>query len=77
MKENARIQASLLRDTSPVLRDFVKQGKLSVSAGYYDLASSRVSLLSTMFHKYGDIFRASLVAITRQTFFKRTERLCC
>jgi len=45
-QENARIQAGLLRDASPVIGGLVKQGKLSVAAGYYELASGRVSLLS-------------------------------
>jgi carbonic anhydrase len=46
VKDNARIQANLLRDTSPVLGDLVKKGKLTVNAGYYDIASGRVTLLS-------------------------------
>jgi carbonic anhydrase len=44
-KINAKIQASLLRNASPLLADAVKQGKLGISAGYYDLASGRVTLL--------------------------------
>lgn len=42
--ENARIQADLLRTSSPVVRDAVKAGKLRVEAGVYDLASGKVSL---------------------------------
>ncbi|HEX3347481.1 MAG TPA: carbonic anhydrase [Acetobacteraceae bacterium] len=45
-KANAMIQAGLLRDASPVLADFVKRGELSVAAGYYDLATGKVTLLS-------------------------------
>lgn len=44
-KANAQIQAGLLRDASPVLGDMVKQGTLSIGAGYYDLASGKVTLL--------------------------------
>jgi carbonic anhydrase len=46
VKDNARIQASLLRNTSPVLGELVKKGKLTVNAGHYDIASGRVTLLS-------------------------------
>lgn len=45
-KINAKIQAGLLRDASPVLSDAVKRGTLSISAGYYDLATGEVTLLS-------------------------------
>jgi carbonic anhydrase len=45
-KINAKIQAGLLRNASPVLSDAVKQGMLSISAGYYDLATGRVTLLA-------------------------------
>jgi carbonic anhydrase len=45
VKANARIQAALLRDSSPVLADMVKQGKLSVLAAYYELATGQVTLL--------------------------------
>jgi len=46
IKENARIQAGLLADSSPVLSAMVKDGKLKIVAGYYDLGTGRVSLLS-------------------------------
>ena len=46
VKENAKIQAQLLTESSPVLGDLIKQGKLKIVAGYYDLESGRVSLLS-------------------------------
>jgi carbonic anhydrase len=41
---NARIQAELLRTSSPVIRDAVKSGKLKVDAAVYDLATGRVTL---------------------------------
>lgn len=41
---NAKIQADLLRTSSPVIRDAVKAGKLRVEAGVYDLASGKVTL---------------------------------
>jgi carbonic anhydrase len=44
-RANAQIQARLLRESSPVLADFVKQGKLKVVAGFYDLATGKVALL--------------------------------
>jgi carbonic anhydrase len=46
VKENAILQAGLLLDSSPVLAGLVKEGKLKIVAGYYDLATGRVSLLS-------------------------------
>lgn len=45
-KANARIQAALLRESSTVVAGLVKEGKLKVVAGYYDIASGRVTLLS-------------------------------
>lgn len=45
VKENARMQAHLLAESSPLLAGLVKEGKLKVVAGYYDLGSGRVSLL--------------------------------
>ena len=41
---NAVYQAELLRTSSTVIRDAVKNGKLKVEAGVYDLASGKVSL---------------------------------
>jgi carbonic anhydrase len=46
IRANARIQARLLQDSSPVIAGAVKQGRLKVVAAYYDLASGVVSLLS-------------------------------
>jgi carbonic anhydrase len=45
IKANARIQASLLRQSSPVLAEHIKQNRLKIVAGYYDLATGKVSLL--------------------------------
>lgn len=41
---NAKIQADLLRTSSPVIRDAVKAGKLRVESGVYDLASGKVTM---------------------------------
>jgi carbonic anhydrase len=41
---NAKIQAELLKTSSPVIRDAVKGGKLRVEAGIYDLATGKVTL---------------------------------
>jgi carbonic anhydrase len=43
IKANARLQARLVRDTSPVIAELAKKGQIEVMAGYYDLASGRVS----------------------------------
>jgi len=45
IKANAKIQAKLLSDASPVIASAVKDGKLKVVAAYYDLASGAVALL--------------------------------
>ncbi|MBV8616878.1 MAG: hypothetical protein JOY66_24320 [Acetobacteraceae bacterium] len=45
-KANALFQAALLRDSPPVIRELVQQKRLSVTAGHYDLATGRVTLLS-------------------------------
>jgi carbonic anhydrase len=45
IKANAKIQAKLLKDSSPVIASATKDGKLSVVAAYYDLASGKVTLL--------------------------------
>lgn len=44
-KANAKIQATLLSESSPVLSEMVKSGKLKVAAGYYDAGSGDVTLL--------------------------------
>jgi carbonic anhydrase len=45
IKANARIQAALLRQSSPVLAGQIKQNLLKIVAGYYDLTSGTVTLL--------------------------------
>ena len=45
IKANARIQAALLRQSSPVLAEQIKQNRLKVVAGFYDLSTGIVSLL--------------------------------
>ena len=42
---NAKIQATLLSEASPVIAGAIKEGKLSVVAARYDIASGKVSLL--------------------------------
>jgi carbonic anhydrase len=44
IKANARIQASLLSEASPVLAPMVKEGKLKIVSGYYDIATGKVSI---------------------------------
>ena len=45
IQANAKIQAALLRQSSPVLADHIKQNQLKIVAGYYDLSSGKVTLL--------------------------------
>jgi carbonic anhydrase len=45
-KANAKIQAALLRDASTVISGLVKENKLKVVAGYYDLGTGAVELLT-------------------------------
>ena len=44
-KANAKIQAALLRQTSTVIADLVKENKLKVVAAYYDLTGGGVNIL--------------------------------
>ena len=44
-KANAKIQAAILRQASTVISALVKENKLKVVAGYYDLGTGVVSLL--------------------------------
>jgi carbonic anhydrase len=44
-RQNAMLQASILRDTSPVLGDLVKQKKLAIRAAMYDVGSGKVTML--------------------------------
>jgi carbonic anhydrase len=41
IRANAKIQAALLRQSSPVLAERIKQNQLKIVAGYYDLATGR------------------------------------
>src|SRR5271165_1460874 len=45
VKANARIQAALLRQSSPVLAEHIKQNQLKIVSAYYDLTNGNVSLL--------------------------------
>jgi carbonic anhydrase len=45
-RANAKIQATLLAESSTVIKGLVKEGKLKVAAAYYDVATGRVTLLS-------------------------------
>jgi carbonic anhydrase len=44
-KANAKIQAAILREASPVLSDLIKKNDLKVVAGFYDLATGKVEML--------------------------------
>ena len=46
IKANAKIQADLLRDSSTVISSLIKEGKLKVAAGYYDLGTGAVDVLT-------------------------------
>ena len=45
VKANAKIQAALLRQASPVISGLVKKEKLLVLAAFYNISSGVVSLL--------------------------------
>ena len=45
-KANAKIQAAILRQASPVLAELIKKNALKIVAGFYDLASGQVEVLS-------------------------------
>jgi carbonic anhydrase len=45
IKGNAKLQAALLRNASTVLSGMVKQKKVRIAAGYYEVANGRVTLL--------------------------------
>lgn len=44
-KANAKIQAGLLSESSTVVAEMIKEGKVKVAAAYYDIASGSVTLL--------------------------------
>ncbi len=43
-RQNAALQASVLRDTSPVLSDLVKQKKLAIRSAVYDIGNGKVTM---------------------------------
>lgn len=45
IKANAKIQAGLLRTSSPVLAELIGKGQLKVVAAYYEIANGTVTLL--------------------------------
>lgn len=45
IEAHARVQAELLRTSSPVMREAIKTGKLRVDAAVYDLATGSVSMV--------------------------------
>jgi carbonic anhydrase len=45
IKANAKIQASLLRKSSPVLAGSLKESQIKIVAGYYDISSGAVTVL--------------------------------
>jgi carbonic anhydrase len=45
IKANAKIQAALLRQSSPVLAEQIKKNELKIVAAFYDLATGKVSML--------------------------------
>ena len=45
VRENAKIQAKLIATASPVVAGMIKDKKLKVAAGYYDLGSGKVTVL--------------------------------
>jgi len=45
IKANAKIQAGLLRSSSPVLAELIGKGRLKIIAAYYDLARGDVTML--------------------------------
>jgi carbonic anhydrase len=44
-KQNATLQASVLRDTSPVLGELVKEKKLAIRSAIYDVGNGKVTML--------------------------------
>jgi carbonic anhydrase len=44
-RQNARLQASVLSETSPVLADLIKQKKLAIRAAMYDVGSGKVTMI--------------------------------
>ena len=44
-RQNATLQASVLRETSPVLGELVKEKKLAIRAAIYDIGNGKVTML--------------------------------
>jgi carbonic anhydrase len=44
-RQNASLQASVLRETSPVLAELVKLKKLAIRAAIYDVGSGKITML--------------------------------
>jgi carbonic anhydrase len=44
-RQNATLQASVLRDTSPVLGELVKEKKLAIRSALYDVGNGKVTML--------------------------------
>ncbi len=44
-RQNATLQASVLRETSPVLAELVKQNKLAIRAAMYDVGSGKATMI--------------------------------
>ena len=44
-RQNATLQASILRDTSPVLGELVKEKKLAIRSAIYDVGNGKVTML--------------------------------
>jgi carbonic anhydrase len=44
-RQNATLQSSVLRETSPVLADLIKQKKLAIRAAMYDVGSGKVTMI--------------------------------
>ena len=44
-KANAKIQAGLLRTSSPVLADAIGKGQLKIVSAYYDVANGAVTMI--------------------------------
>jgi carbonic anhydrase len=44
-RQNASLQASVLRETSPVLSELVKEKKLAIRAAMYDVGNGKVAML--------------------------------
>jgi carbonic anhydrase len=44
-RQNAKLQASVLRETSPVLAELVKARKLAIRAALYDVGNGKVTMI--------------------------------